>query len=712
MVEFTKLIQAQFDRMSATGKLFRSSLTGNQVWDLYINGFTKEQNPIFRDPDSSYHNCNLCKNIIRRYGNIVAIDADYNIMTLFDVDATGEYVDVAKKLSKALYKAKIEDVFFETFNELNSLPYESCSKTNTRFKLGIDKNVKRYTKEEAEKFGVVKPNETRTFNHFHLYLPKEFVDMSGKSVESIMGDYRDAKNVFQRGMETISSDTFQLVRDLINQGSLLDGQTHLYKIEQILPMKLQYDDITVNRQDNWCWVNSYRLPFAKFRNELIGVLCTELAEGKELNDACQAWNKRVDPANYMKATAPITKKQIEEAKKFVEENGYEESFDRRFATIDDIKASEIKHINVGDGKIKSVSIFDNVKSTSTRHKRSEFEGVEEVSIDKFMQDILPTCTSVEAFLSNKFVGNLVSLTTANIKESKPIFKWSNNYSWTFNGNLAGKSQIKEAVETKGGKVDGVLRFSIMWAEGKTDDDSDLDAWAMEPDKTLIGFNAGYRKDSGNSRTSMSGQLDVDIMHPSSFGHKNIVENIAWSDQKKMKNGTYRFWVNQFSSRNSKGFKAEIEFDGEVYSYEYNKPVVGNIQVAEVTLKDGQFTIEHKLPESSVSSKELYGLQTNEFHKVNLVCLSPNHWDNNNVGNKHYFFMLSGCKCPVSIRSFHNENLIPDLLQHRKVMEVLGAANMINPTEKQLSGLGFNATVRDELIVRLQGSFKRVIKIKF
>lgn len=708
MVEFTKMIQSQFNRMCVTGKLFRSSLTGQQVWDLYINGFEKKHNPIFRVPESSTHNCNLCKNFIRRYGNIVAVDENYNIVSLFDVDAPEEFISVAKSISNALKTAAISEVFFETFNELNSLHYESCNKNNANFKLGIDKNIKRYTKEEAEKYGVVKPNEIKTFDHLHLFVPKQFVDMGSKSIESIMADFRDAKNVFQRAMVEIPLDTLNLVKDLINQGSLLNGQTHLYKIEQVIPMKKQYDSLSADKRDNWCWVNSYKLQFAKFKNELIGVLCTELAEGKELNDACQAWNKRVDPVNYMKAVAPITKKQIKEAKKFVEENGYEESFNRRFATIDDIKASEILHVNIGKGEIKSVSIFDSVKSTPTRHKRSEFDGIDEVSIEKFMKDILPECTSVEAYLSNKHEGNFVSLTTANIKESKPIFKWTNNYSWTFNGNLAGKSQIKEAVKTAGGRVDGILRFSMIWNETTGQDNSDLDAWCEQPNRERIGYSTGFRKDRGNAFSSMKGQLDLDNTRPNG---KTAVENIYFVDAKYMKEGIYKFWVNQYSARNSQGFKAEIEFNGEIYSYEYNRPVSGNIMVAEVTFSKGEFDIKHLLPETHLS-KELYGLQTEQFHKVNLVCLSPNHWSGNNVGNKHYFFMLDNCKCKTSIRSFHAENLIPELAQHRKVLEVLGNTTMIKPTEKQLSGLGFNATVKDELIVKLQGSFKRTIKIKF
>jgi len=719
MKEFNKKIQDQFNQMSKTGKLFRVALTGQQIWDLYLSSFPKEQNPIFRDPNSSSKNCNHCNNFIRRYGNIVSLDENYNIMTIFDVETDEEYANTVLVLSESIKASKIGEVFFETFNELNSLPYESCTKTNNVFQLGTATNIKRYTKEEADKYGVVKPNEIRTFNHLHLFVPKAFVDTTGKSIEAIMGEYRSSKEVFQRAMETISLDTLKLVKDLINQGSLLDGATHLYKIEQIVPLKEQYDALSASQRDNWCWVNSYKLPFAKFRNELIGVLCSELSEGKELNEACQSWNKRVDPVNYMKTTAPITQRQIADAKKFVEDNGYVESFDRRFATIDDIKVSEILHANAGDGKIKTVSIFDGVKSTNTRHKRSEFDGVEEVSIEKFMKDILPTCTSVEALLTNQQEGNLVSLTTSNVINSKPIFKWNNNYSWTFNGNLAGKSQLADMVTAKGGRTDGVFRFTHSWNEIEPNQ-SLMDLHVFMPgnnhlaDGIFNSYGTGRRVGWNNRQDISSGGIqDVDYTAAAPKGYVPV-ENITFPILNKMPEGKYICKIHNWSFRGTGGQgRAEIAFGGEVFQYIY--PATKNHQwvtIAEVTLKDGKFTIDHKIEPSNSVTKELYGLETNQFHKVNLVCLSPNHWEGNNVGNKHYLFMLEGCKSPTAIRGFHNENLLPELAEHRKVLEVLGSTNMIPSTDKQLSGLGFNATVRDEVILKLSGTHKRVIKVKF
>ena len=85
----SKMLQEQFAKMCATGKLFRSKVTGDQVWEAYMRGFGED--PIFRDPESSVHNCNQCKHFFHRYGNIVAIAEDNSIMTMYDGETTDEY---------------------------------------------------------------------------------------------------------------------------------------------------------------------------------------------------------------------------------------------------------------------------------------------------------------------------------------------------------------------------------------------------------------------------------------------------------------------------------------------------------------------------------------------------------------------------------------------------------------------------------------------
>ena len=193
--------------------------------------------------------------------------------------------------------------------------------------------------------------------------------------------------------------------------------------------------------------------------------------------------------------------------------------------------------------------------------------------------------------------------------------------------------------------------------------------------------------------------------------QNKIENITYPSIDRMKGGTYSLCVHQFAERGSKGFKAEVEFSGNVFSYSYDKRVSQNdsVEVANVTLLNGKFTIEHLLPVKQ-DSGNIYGLPTNEFHKVRLACLSPNHWGGNTIGNKHYMFFLENCKTDVPLRSFHSENLLPELAQHRKVLEVLSSTCMINPGGEELSGVGFNATVREELTVRIDN--KRIIKLQY
>jgi hypothetical protein len=497
------------------------------------------------------------------------------------------------------------------------------------------------------------------------------------------------------------------VADLINQGSLLNGDAYLQKVEDYLKKAREYADIPQEKRDNWLWVTSYKYPFARFRTELIGTLCTELAEGKELAKACTDWNKRVDPANYMKAKAPITQQMIDAAKAFVIENGYEQSFNRRCATMEDIKVCDILHANAGYGTIKPVSIFDGLKPTATRHKSSEFDGVPVVGIDEFMRDIMPTCKSVEVYLQNRMEKNFVTLTAPAVADSKPIFKWPNNFGWTYNGNLAGKSEIREAVKQAGGFVDAYFRFSILWNENGQDI-CDLDAHAFEPNGTEIYYST-YK---GHKTPVCGGMLDIDMIRPTSRG----VENIFWTDPQKLADGDYEFYIANYDDGPNTGAKAEIALGDEVFQYDIPHRITRYkpVGIARFTLKDGRMVkAVHSdyLKDGSGIVRELYGLQTCQFHAVSLVCLSPNYWQSE-LGHKHYFFMLAGARAPKPFRGFHNEFLRPELLDHRKVMEVLGQTMRVESTDGQLSGLGFNATVRDDLVLRIDDGQQRVIRVQF
>lgn len=681
--ELSQQIKLHFNEMQKY-PLFRVDVTG--LWEIYLSSFEEGDDPIFRDPESSSHNCNRDRHFIQNYGDVVAI-IDGEVVSLWDIEVEKPYTAPMTALRNAVHRSSIKERFILTKGYLDALPYEKVKKSP--YQIGYVKTLKQYTPEEVNKFGIVNASDIYEFSHFHVYLNE--IDASGKSIEALTGSHRDAVQVLLRGLREIPKDTLELVVDLINQGSLLNADSYLKSVKDFLALKIAYDQSS--DKEVFVWLNG-NVPVAKFRNTLAGTLCVELSEGKELNDACRDWNKRADPVNYMKASAPVTQRMIDEAQKVINELGY--NFERRFATIDDIDVNQILHRN--DREFKSAQLFDKVKpSVSTRHKRSQFDSVQEVTIEKFMSEILPTVSSLEMFVENRMSDNFVALVTGN----ENLFTWNNPFSWTYSNNLTGKSQIAQNVSKAGGKIDGVLRFSIQWNEdGRSV--CDFDAHCQEPKGEHIFFNS-YK----GRKTDQGGMLDVDMIRPAKTG----VENITFDSLTKLRNGSYRFWVKNYDEGKNSGFKAEIAFNGETYEYVFPESYGDNINVASVNFNNGVFTITHHHPHTE-SNKEVWGITSNMFHKINLVCLSPNYWGENNVGNKHYMFFLDNCKSDTPLRSFHNEFLNAKLRDHRKALEILANFTKLEPDSKQLCGIGFNSTVRDNVILKLGGSHQRVIKITF
>lgn len=678
---FKKRFQENFKNLEKeVDTLFEVNVDKDELWNLYLDSFPAGTNEIYRERRE--YDCSCCRQFIKAFGNVVVIK-DNQVHTIWEFDARCKmFQPVVEALDRFIKSYAVSDVYVSKLK-----------------KIGTDYN-----------FEAVEGGKTNRYDHFYIELPNRFVTIGNKSEGEIKGRFRDVRNVFKRSLDEISEESILTILELISSNTLYKGEEWKAVLQQFLKYKKEYDKTPVEQKGNYAWEKSIKAGsvIGKIRNHSIGTLLVNVSEGMDLDTAVKKYEQIVAPANYKRSKAIYTKKMLEDAKKAITELGYLDSLNRRFATPDDISANNLLFLNRDTAKrVSGGDIFSQMEKDVTINPK-QFSRVEEIGIEKFVKDVLPTASEVEVYLENKHTQSMVSLIAPENRDSKSMFKWENGFSWAYTGNMA-DSDIRENVKSAGGAVTGVLRFSIQWNEdGK--DNSDLDAHCIEPSGFEIFFSSAKKP----RMSPIGGQLDIDVINPNhDMPGRPSVENITWPDKSRMTPGVYKFFVNQYTNRGSKGFKAEVEFDGQIHSFEYNRPVAGNVYVAEVTLhEDGTFTIKEKLP-SNVSSREVWGMQTNQFVPVSVICYSPNYWDEQNgIGHRHYMFMLKGCVNPEMPNGMFNEYLKEELMQHKRVFEALGSKCHVEDCEDQLSGLGFSSTKRAELIVKVKGQTERVMKVKF
>lgn len=681
--EFRTLLQKHFDEMVKDGApMFITNADEDKLYDLYLDSFPAGTNPIFRKRRE--YDCSCCRRFVKNIGKLVSF-MDGQMVTVWDFDTKSDvYQPVVDALAAYVKTCAVVNPYYVSRNMI------SDSKFGTEMNYEYDADHK----------------AVRTWDHFAVEIPQRFI-VNSYDVSTKMAEWRDSANVFKRSLEELTMDAVDTVLELIAQNSLYRGKEFEGLIRSFKSDKQVYDRLPDEKKSAYVWMapGGASMNRLRIRNTAIGTLLVNLSEGMDVDAAVTAFEKVVAPANYKRPKAIFTKKMLEDAQKTVTELGYMNSLARRFATLDDITANNIMFCNrdAAPRVMGAANPFEVMaKSLGTDPKK--FGRAEEIGIEKFVKEVLPTAAGLELFMENRFSKNMVSLIAPQDKSAPSMFKWSNGFSWAYTGNMA-DSDIRENVKAAGGKVDGVLRFSIQWNDVPGEwDENDEDAHCIEPDKNHIYFGNKW-----HPRTD--GCLDVDITHPSR--DKAAVENITWPDIKKMKEGEYSFYVNCFASRGGKtGFRAEIEFDGNIYSFNYDKPLHGgqNVAVAKVTLKDGKFSIKEQLP-SSTSTREIWGVNSNQFVPVSVAMYSPNYWDEQTGnGNRHYFFMLKDCVNPEKPNGFYNEFLKADLLQHKRVFEALGSQMAVQSVDDQLSGVGFSETQHNSFIVKVQGATERVLKV--
>lgn len=645
--------------------LFKVSIPN--LWEIYLESYPPEHNQIFRERREM--DCSCCKSFIRQFGDVVAIK-DFKIVSMWDFQVDHPKFDtMLKVMSNVVQNSPIADVF---------VTKESAFGTGQNF--------------EQTTEGVI------TWNHFRVVLPEKHIYTGRETIPSQIGIYRDLRNVFHRSLSEITTEATETILDLISQKSLYKGEEWKSTLERFLVYQKEFNNFDGDLgMYSWSKFMEAGPVIGKIRNHSIGTLLVNLSEGVDLETAVRMYERIVAPSNYKRTKKLHTKRQTEEAEKYVVENGLVDSLPRRFAVADDLNINDILYTRPKE----EFSVFDELKQEASS-KPQKFDRVDEITIEEFIRDVLPRTKKLEVYMENHHSSNLMSIISPINPDAKPLFKWGNT-GWAYNGNVT--DSMKERVKSFGGNVDGVLRCSLQWGPN---DNNDLDLHCYEPNNYHIFFQRMENYSTG-------GNLDVDIIEPKSQTKDGIaVENITWPNLDTLLEGEYLFQVHCYTYRNGKsGFQAEIEYNGHIWEFAYNKTHNrGYVDIARLnfTKRNGVEIIE-SLP-TTTSTKQIWNLATNNFHPVDIICLSPNYWGDSQIGNKHYFFILKGCLNPDQPNGFFNEFLTQDLSKHKYVFEALGSKMKVAPSNDQLSGLGFSSTQRNELVVRVEGQIKRVLKIKF
>ena len=659
---FAQQVKDNFDSMS-TKPLYRTNVGLDEIKDIYLASFPVGTNPIYIT--NTQHDCTCCKSFIRNVGGLVSI-VNGQIITIWDNITTGDaYEQVAQSMRDYVLSKPITSVFYAS-----------------------EKKYGQYQTTQSLPDG-----STINWNHFNCEIPNHL--FKGDSVGELAGQHTTSASMLTESLSKFTADAIVTVSNLISDNLLYRGKEHKSAVDNFAKLWNAFKEYPADAK--LFGLENFSNSSARFKNTVIGTLVEDISNGVDIEAAVKSFESKVAPANYKRSKSLITQGMIDSAVNTINELGIEPALERRHATIHDMNINDVLWADRSASvKMQGVAAL---LSTSVAKKKPATDNVTEVSIESFLTDLVPTAESIEALVENRHQSNFMNI-LAPVNPSASIMKWDNNFTWSYNGNVT--DSMKELVKSFGGKVEGRMRFSIMWND-QNDNPDDLDAHCHTP------FGEVY---FGNDRVGNL-HLDVDIRNPDG---KVAVENIIHNSN-ALKPGTYRYSVHNYANRGAtSGFKAELEIDGNVFEYTYPRPLRQSEYIQVVTVNvdfNGKVSFIHHLTNEQ-SSKSIYNISTNQFTKVNSIMLSPNHWCSTvPTGNKHFMFILDGCQTKDTVRGFYNEFLSNDLTPHRKVFEVLASKMQVQPDTEQLAGIGFSSTVPNDLVVKLtDSSSTRMYKIKF
>lgn len=255
-MEFTtmrNLLMEHFEEMTKDVEyLFEVTVDKEELWNTYLNSFPAGTNEIYRE--RTEHDCSCCRQFVKAIGNAVAIK-DNQITTIWDFRTNDDtYQPVLDAMSAFIKAHTVTDIYLSEWKKIGTL----------------------------QNYEQLENGEVRTWSHFFLELPDQFVVKNVVTKNRTKGTMRDTRNVFKRSLEEISEDSVLTILELITSNTLYKGEEWNGVHTTFLKYKQEYDALTSDAEkENYAWEKSVKIgpSVGRIRNHSIGTLLVNVSEG-------------------------------------------------------------------------------------------------------------------------------------------------------------------------------------------------------------------------------------------------------------------------------------------------------------------------------------------------------------------------------------------------------------------------------------------------
>ena len=379
---FKKAVQNKLEEMEKTGKEFYETNTETDImWNTYLETIPKKINPIFRQ--RRVYDCCCCRHFIKQVGNIVIINDDNTLTSIWDVEIGDEGFDtVAKKLSEYVKSRPILDVFRTKFNKFGQ----------------------EYNWDNVDDI---------KWEHFVYDVPSRFIS---RDVSGDVAVFRDNRFVFNRSLAEITDEAYSTVLDLINDNILYRGEEYKNAVSKMYKFKKEYDKLADSEKMAYSWRVSAGLPSSvcKIRNTAIGTLLIDLSDGVDVETAVKKYENVVAPANYKRPKAIFTQKMLEDA---IRSEGVEEVFstdiDMDAEMVDLFSEEYLARIN----RIKLPNTKVKILAQLLKKKVNEFKKVNKIKAKTFEERLQSVLDNYNNRMSDsEYVKNILDDVSAQLMD--------------------------------------------------------------------------------------------------------------------------------------------------------------------------------------------------------------------------------------------------------------------------------------------------------